>query len=181
MRRAAVVLLLTLVPWGHGLQNLLPTGPPSAAVTAARPDGWTWPVRPARVVHAFDRPAEPWLAGHRGVDLDGRRGSTVRSAGAGTVVFAGSVAGVPVVTVQHADGLRTTYQPVEATVRRGQWVDGGRRIGTLGRVGGHCAPAACLHWGLLRGADYLDPLLLVTPTTVRLLPLANPVFGRSGT
>ena len=44
----------------------------------------------------------------------------------------------------------------------------------LGRLEpGHpgCPVAACLHWGLRRGAVYLDPLLLVRPVRVRLLPL----------
>jgi murein DD-endopeptidase MepM/ murein hydrolase activator NlpD len=124
-------------------------------------------------VHGFDRPEEPWLAGHRGADLAGRAGSAVLAAGDGRVLFAGNVAGVPVVTVEHADGLRTTYQPVEAAVAVGDWVDAGDRIGRLAVDGGHCVPDACLHWGLRRGDDYLDPLLLVTRSTVRLLPLAE--------
>jgi murein DD-endopeptidase MepM/ murein hydrolase activator NlpD len=97
------------------------------------------------------------------------------------VAFVGLVAGVPVVTVAHADGRRTTYQPVEATVRRGQWVEAGEQIGRLGAISGHCRPAACLHWGLLRGSDYLDPLLLVTPVTVRLLRLDDPPTRDTGT
>jgi murein DD-endopeptidase MepM/ murein hydrolase activator NlpD len=75
------------------------------------------------------------------------------------------------VTVAHADGLRTTYQPVTATVRAGDRVDAGDRIGTLDVAGGHCRPDACLHWGLLRASGYLDPMLLLTPVAVRLLPL----------
>src|SRR5256885_253156 len=46
-------------------------------------------------------------------------------------------------------------------------------IGTLvtGRPG--CPVAACLHWGLRRGRDYLDPLLLLHAGRVRLLPLTG--------
>jgi murein DD-endopeptidase MepM/ murein hydrolase activator NlpD len=163
------------------LLGLLPTqagalphpATPALSVAAARSEGWVWPVPSQRVVHGFDLPAQPWLPGHRGVDLAAGRGSSVRSAGAGTVVYAGTVGGVPVVTVAHADGLRTTYQPVTATVRAGDQVDAGGRIGTLAVDRGHCRPRACLHWGLLRGRGYLVGLVLVAPVAVRLLPLAG--------
>jgi murein DD-endopeptidase MepM/ murein hydrolase activator NlpD len=179
MRRTALAVVLALIPLGHAAALAPPPRPvPSAAW--GQPGGWIWPVRPAEVVHAFDRPAEPWLSGHRGVDLAARPGQPVRSAGAGRVLFAGSVGGVPVVTVEHADGLRTTYQPVEATVTEGEPVRTGERIGQLTGDSGHCTPESCLHWGLLRGEDYLDPLLLVLPATVRLLPLGDPLWGDTG-
>jgi hypothetical protein len=34
-----------------------------------------------------------------------------------------------------------------------------------------CPVAACLHWGLRRGEVYLDPLSLLAPPEVRLLPM----------
>ncbi len=92
----------------------------------------------------------------------------------GTVVFAGRVAGRPVVSVDHPDGLRTTYEPVFASVRVGDRLAVGDPIGVL--VGGHagCTGAACLHWGVRRGkVDYLDPLVLVRPPRLRLLPYAG--------
>jgi murein DD-endopeptidase MepM/ murein hydrolase activator NlpD len=87
------------------------------------------------------------------------------------VVFAGMVAGRPVVSIDHANGLRTTYEPVDASVGAGQPVSRGSPIGTLaiGHVG--CPVQACLHWGLRRGETYLDPLGLLRPTRVRLLPM----------
>jgi murein DD-endopeptidase MepM/ murein hydrolase activator NlpD len=141
------------------------------ALVGALP-GWQWPLRPVpdRIVHDFAPPAEPWLPGHRGVDLAGRAGEPVRAAGSGVVSFAGSIAGVGVVAVTSGP-LRTTYQPVRATVHRGDQVAGGEVIGRLSLAGSHCAPAACLHWGLLRGEDYLDPLALLGLEQVRLLPL----------
>jgi hypothetical protein len=64
---------------------------------------------------------------------------------------------------------------VSPSVARGDAVAAGRRIGTLQWHGTHCSPAACLHWGLLRGEQYLDPLMLVdAPRPVRLLPLRAP-------
>jgi murein DD-endopeptidase MepM/ murein hydrolase activator NlpD len=122
------------------------------------------------VVRRFDPPPRPWLPGHRGVDLAASPGAVVRSAGAGVVHFAGTVAGRGVVSVRHANGLRTTYEPVDPLVRAGDQVAAGAAIGTL--AAGHlgCPAAACLHWGLRRGDEYLDPLSLLGRARVRLLP-----------
>jgi hypothetical protein len=66
---------------------------------------------------------------------------------------------------------RTTYEPVTGTARVGTRVDAGDRIGTLESFGSHCWPRSCLHWGLVAGSTYLDPLTLVGNRPVRLLPL----------
>jgi murein DD-endopeptidase MepM/ murein hydrolase activator NlpD len=133
--------------------------------------GYGWPLDGVpTVVRRFDPPPEPWLAGHRGVDLAAAPGAAVRSAGPGTVVFAGMVAGRGVVSVEHPDGLRTTYEPVVATVVTGAAVDRGTHLGVLAPGHAGCAAAACLHWGLRRGDTYLDPLLLLGFARVRLLP-----------
>jgi murein DD-endopeptidase MepM/ murein hydrolase activator NlpD len=81
------------------------------------------------------------------------------------------VAGRGVVSVQHGNGLRTTYEPVEPAVRAGAVVAAGEPIGLL--MAGHagCPAAACLHWGLRDGEVYLDPLALLGFGRVRLLPL----------
>jgi murein DD-endopeptidase MepM/ murein hydrolase activator NlpD len=131
----------------------------------------SWPLTPPSVARGFDPPPHPWLAGHRGVDLAGPAGVPVSSAAPGTVVFAGSVAGRPLVSVAHANGLRTTYEPISPLVRTGQAVPAGAPLGTL--LAGHpgCPAAACLHWGARRGAEYVDPLALLGLRRVRLLPL----------
>ena len=142
------------------------------SVTPAAPV-FVWPLAGAPVVvGAFDPPAEPWLPGHRGVDLAGSIGQRVYAAGAGTVSFAGRVAGTPVVSITHPDGLRTTYEPVATSVRTGNRVAIGTQIGTIDARLSHCpsGPAACLHWGLIRGGVYLDPLMLLGLGQVRLYP-----------
>jgi murein DD-endopeptidase MepM/ murein hydrolase activator NlpD len=103
------------------------------------------------------------------VDLRGTVGQRVRAARAGTVTFAGRLAGRGVVVVSHGD-TRTTYEPVAASVDVGDRVRAGAAIGALELLGSHCLPAACLHWGLLEGERYLDPLTLVGAGPVRLLP-----------
>jgi len=131
----------------------------------------TWPLRPTpEVVHDFEPPAEPWGSGHRGIDLAGTVGQRVHSSLAGTIAFAGHIAGKPVVTVSHGE-TRTTYEPVSSDLDAGDPVSAGRTIGTLELPFSHCFPKACLHWGWLRGETYLDPLDLVSNGRVRLLPL----------
>jgi murein DD-endopeptidase MepM/ murein hydrolase activator NlpD len=97
----------------------------------------------------------------------------VRTALAGTVTFAGRIAGRGVVVVSHGRA-RTTYEPVAAVVTIGDRVSAGAVIGRLELFGSHCFPGWCLHWGLIEGRDhYLDPLTLVGATPVRLLPLGD--------
>jgi len=133
-----------------------------------------WPLRPQpEVVRGFDLPDVTWGSGHRGVDLRSSLGQAVHTALAGRVSFVGVIAGVSVVVVDHG-ALRTTYQPVAASVRVGAELAAGDVIGTLQWFGSHCFPAACLHWGLLEGERYLDPLTIVRgPQPVRLLPLTG--------
>lgn len=151
-----------------------PAAPPGAGV-AAPGARYAWPLlpRPA-VLTAFGAPTNPYAAGHRGVDLAGVVGQPVLAARAGTVVFAGAVAGRGVVAVDHDDGLRTTYEPLTPLVVGGQVVPAGAVLGLL--VAGHpgCAQV-CLHWGVRRDRlTYLDPLVLLAPWRVRLLPWGTP-------
>ena len=159
------------------LGTLVVTAVPTGA---AEPVGWTTPMEPPlRVARGFEPPLARWLAGHRGVDLAAAPDATVRSAGAGLVTFVGLVAGRGVVVVRHVGGfgeVRTTYEPVAASVVAGQAVAAGAPIGRLTAAGGHCRPAWCLHWGLLRNGAYADPLTLLQVTAVRLLPLGAAVL-----
>ncbi|WP_235215412.1 peptidoglycan DD-metalloendopeptidase family protein [Phaeacidiphilus oryzae] len=136
----------------------------------------------AAVLRGFDAPLEAWGPGHRGVDLAAGADAPVRSTLDGVVSFAGPVGGVPVVVVEHpgtgTPSLRSTYEPVVATVAPHARVTAGQVIGRLAAAPGgpgHCgALRGCLHWGLLRGERYLDPLrLLRRARHARLLPLLN--------
>ena len=141
---------------------------------------WDWPLKPATLSAGFDRPAQNWLPGHRGVDLVGQSGDQVLAAGNGVVTFAGLVAGKGVVVIKHGK-LRTTYEPVAASVTVGLRVRVGDVIGTLSAGESHCSPqttVSCLHWGLLQGEKYLNPLSLVQKR-VRLLPKHATVFTRT--
>ncbi|MFF1486284.1 murein hydrolase activator EnvC family protein [Streptomyces sp. NPDC058319] len=144
--------------------------------------GRAWPVgsRPP-VLRGWEPPATPYGPGHRGVDLGAPPGTAVHAVAAGRVSFAGTVAGRGVVSVELAGtdspALRTTYEPVRASVPEGAEVAAGEVIGTVEAAGtaSHCG-SGCLHWGLLRGETYLDPLLLLPPRLLnggpaRLLPV----------
>lgn len=152
---------------------LLGAAAPVPAGTRASETLWRWPllVTP-RVVRRFEPPARDWMPGHRGVDLAAVPGDTVVAAGDGIITFAGPLAGRGVVTVTHANGLRTTYEPVTAGVTVGEHVEAGATIGHLGTGASHCGGyPSCLHWGLRRGDTYLDPLLLLGIGHPVLLPI----------
>jgi murein DD-endopeptidase MepM/ murein hydrolase activator NlpD len=173
--RVLVIVLVAVLLSGPGASAAPPAPAPVApAPVAPAPVAlalWGWPLPGQPVVaRPFEPPPTPYAAGHRGVDLLGAGGGEVLSAGAGVVAFAGMVAGRPVVSVDHAGGLRTTYEPVQPTVAAGQAVARGSPLGSL--LTGHagCPAEACLHWGLRRGETYLDPLVLLRPPRVRLLP-----------
>lgn len=134
------------------------------------PGGRAWPVGPRddpppRVVRSREPPPTPYAAGHRGVDLAATPGDTVRAAANGTVFFTGRIAGRPVLSIaldrSGSPPLRITYEPVDTDVARGDRVTAGEPVGRLGAGPFHCQEG-CLHWGLLRGDAYLDPLSLMT-------------------
>ncbi|TMR07943.1 M23 family metallopeptidase, partial [Nonomuraea zeae] len=151
----AVTVLILAIPTPHA---------------RASPSTWRWPLDgQPRVLRRFAPPPEPWLAGHRGIDLAAPVATRVLAAGQGTVRFAGPVGGKGVVTIDHPDGLRTTYLPVAPSVHRGQPVAEGAELGVIEASATHCQES-CLHWGLLRNTRYLDPLLLLARAPIRLLP-----------
>jgi len=159
----ATVILLAIVA--------VPTG--TARAQGADPGPrFSWPLTPdPPVVRGFEAPADPFGPGHRGVDLGAADGQQVSAAAEGVVVFAGPLAGRGVVSIDHAGGLRTTYEPLTAAVVAGEPVARGAPIGTVTTGHPECAADTCLHWGVRRGEEYLDPLPLVRADTVlRLKP-----------
>jgi murein DD-endopeptidase MepM/ murein hydrolase activator NlpD len=175
--RALHVYLPALTAFG--LLVPVMTGSAAGAPSAARAtSGYVWPLAPPHpVARPFHPPPTPYGRGHRGVDLGAATASPVRAANAGTVVFAGELAGRGVVSIEHSDGLRTTYEPMSATVHRGDRVRPGQPLGLL-RAGHDCRSQrfkVCLHWGARRGKlEYIDPLGLLAGGRVRLLPWREP-------
>ena len=166
------VLVVLVAGLGAGPALATPSGAGADAPVDAAATGFALPVpAPPLILTAFAPPANRYGSGHRGVDLAALPGTAVRAAGAGVVVYAGALAGRGVVSVEHPGGLRTTYEPVTGSVTAGTRVSTGDQIGVLEAGHAGCAPASCLHWGArLPDQVYLDPMSLLAPWRVRLLP-----------
>lgn len=133
------------------------------AVAEAAPC-WQPPVV-APVIDPFRPPACRWCPGNRGIEYSTRPGTSVRAVAAGTVSFAGSVAGTRYVVVVHADGWRATYGDLARTeVGTGDVVVARSVVGVAG---------SRLHFGVRDGSQYLDPTpyLGAWAYRVRLVPL----------
>lgn len=154
---------------------------PGVAAAAEGSEPWTWPLPGHDVRERFNKPASAYGPGHRGVDLAASTGDTVRAVAAGRVAFVGSVAGTPVVTIEHGRE-QSTYQPVSSRMKVGDSVAAGQAIGTLLGSPSHCS-GSCLHLGRVVGEnDYLDPLELLASGRFRLIdphgkPPAPPAGG----
>ncbi|WP_071056824.1 M23 family metallopeptidase [Corynebacterium jeikeium] len=128
----------------------------------------------AQVIRDADIPDAVWEPGHRGVDLQASPGQVIVASRGGSVAFAGVVAGTPVVSISHADGIRTTYEPVVARVRTGQKVRRGEAIGVLADAATlpeYARKSPGLSWGARfegKGRVYIDPMTLLGSVRVRL-------------
>ena len=125
---------------------------------------------PGPVVRTFA--PEGSYGGHWGIDLEAEPGRVVRAAAAGTVSFAGVVAGMRSVTVHHGGGLRTSYSFLSSVMTSPGFVGRGSVVGLTGDDHG----VSALHFSLRIRDRYLDPMLVlrcnaaVPAPGLRLLP-----------
>ncbi len=162
IKRCLYFLLVLALTFGSSAASAS-TGPsqslakPAALSTAA---GWRWPLAgEPKILEPFDKPAQNWLPGHRGVDLGASEGTKVSSPQRGKVTFASTVVDRPVVVIDHGGGFKTSIEPVTATVKVGAMVNAGDQVGTVA-TGAHCS-GRCIHWGVRLEGEYIDPTLLV--------------------
>ena len=113
-----------------------------------------------------------WSKGyHTGVDFPLPTGSAVKSVASGQVVTAGwgGSFGYQVV-IRHADGRYTQYAHLSAiSVKDGQNVDAGQRIGRSGNTGNSTGPH--LHFEVRTGPDFgsdVDPIAYLRAGGVRI-------------
>jgi Peptidase family M23 len=138
---------------------------------------YAWPVQGA-VIRGFEPPPDPYSAGHRGIDIAAPFGSYLLAAQAGVVAFAGWVGGALFISIDHDDGVRTTYSWLSGvSVVRGQVVIKKEFIGWTGH--GHPdVVTPHLHFGARVGETYIDPMLLLEKGSVvgliHLAPLEDP-------
>jgi murein DD-endopeptidase MepM/ murein hydrolase activator NlpD len=124
---------------------------------------WAPPVE-APVTDPFRAPRCEWCPGNRGIEYGPTAGQVVSAVAAGSVEFAGTVAGTRYVVVAHDDGLRATYGRLRTVaVGQGATIRAGQRIGTTGTV---------FYFGLRRGDAPVDPtpFLGVEEWPTRLVP-----------
>jgi murein DD-endopeptidase MepM/ murein hydrolase activator NlpD len=158
---AAALLASFIAIAGFLVPEPLSAGGTALAGTTAPPYGsYRWPVV-GPVIRFFEAPETPYSAGHRGIDIAVPFGTSVHSAAAGTVTFAGWVAGSMFVTVDHGEGIKTSYSFLSGfSVSMGESVKAGQVIGFTGH--GHPDVATPhLHLGARVNGVYVDPLLLL--------------------
>lgn len=145
------LLLRTLIALIVALAAIASADPPRHA--DAR---WAWPIpAPHAIARPFIAPDGPYGPGHRGIDLRSPAGTRIRAPAAGVVHFAGFVVDRPVLSLRHADGVLSSFEPVDAVVAEGERVHRGQVIGTL--LAGHCS-SPCLHLGARIDGEYVNPL-----------------------
>jgi murein DD-endopeptidase MepM/ murein hydrolase activator NlpD len=92
---------------------------------------------------------------HSGVDLPATVGTPVQAAEAGTVAFVGVREPYGnLVVINHSRGRQTRYAHLDRLdVRRGQTVEAGAQIGTVGTTGNPDAPQPHLHFEVRNNSD----------------------------
>lgn len=133
-----------------------PEGPPAAP----HYDTYAWPVQ-GPVLREFEEPPGPYAPGHRGIDIAAAFGTTIVASNDGMVAFAGWVGGSLFISIDHPDGVRTTYSWLSSVaVDEGDAVATGQPIGATGH--GHAElPSPHLHFGARVGTTYVDPMMLL--------------------
>ncbi len=130
-----------------------------------------WPLRRTKIVGRYDAPDQPWLSGHRGVDLLASSQNAILAPADGVISFSGVVAGKSVVTIRHGGSLSdltSTFEPAVAEKKTGTHVSRGERFAHVEGASDHCADQ-CLHWGLKTSdRSYTDPTSKAKPTRIGL-------------
>ena len=158
-----MVQLLTIIAV---LSSLTASGPTMQPLDASRGTaGWAWPVS-GPVLRDFDPPDDPYGSGHRGIDIATLQQTLVMAPAAGRVTFAGPVGGKLFLTIDHGQGLQSTYSWLDSLlVRKGQDVEPGVPVALTGW--GHSgALVPHLHFAVKLDGAYVDPLAYLGPLSV---------------
>lgn len=109
-----------------------------------------------RIVSSFGKTADGGR--NDGINIAAARGRAVRTAASGEVVYADNeIEGYGnLVLLRHGDGWMTAYAHLDKLlVSRGEWVENGQTIGTVGSTGSVSSPQ--LHFEIRKDAKALDP------------------------
>lgn len=116
---------------------------------------FSWPVR-GRVLSAYGAKGDGLF--NDGINIAAARGTTVDAAENGVVAYAGNeVKGMGnLIIIQHSGGWMTVYAHLDSmTVRRGNKVSVGQKIGTVGETGKVDEPQ--LHFEIRKGTKAYNP------------------------
>lgn len=116
---------------------------------------FSWPVR-GRVLSAYGAKGDGLF--NDGINIAAARGTTVGAAENGVVAYAGNeVKGMGnLIIIQHSGGWMTVYAHLDSmTVRRGNKVSVGQKIGTVGETGKVDEPQ--LHFEIRKGTKAYNP------------------------
>lgn len=118
-----------------------------------------WPVRGLLYARFGKKGNEP----HDGIDLAAPLGTPVKTAAAGTVLYAGEQAGYGLIVIlEHAEDLITLYaHNRDLRVKTGQKVRASQVIATVGESGKTSGPH--LHFEVRKKGIPVDPLLHLGP------------------
>jgi murein DD-endopeptidase MepM/ murein hydrolase activator NlpD/predicted small secreted protein len=113
---------------------------------------YTWPVQ-GKIVKGFSG----GKGGHTGINISAAKGTPVKAANNGVVSRTEQIPGYgKVVLVRHQDGIITVYAHLDQiTVKRGDMVKAGQKIGTVGKTGNVKEPQ--LHFKINKGKTPVDP------------------------
>ena len=160
----------------RALGPIILVSPALVGPVAAPADGtdWAWPLPdPHVVVREWQAPSDDYSAGHRGIDIAAPAGSSVIAPESGTVRFAGRVVNRLVLSIEHAGGLVSSYEPVETTLTKGDQVARGQQLGVVASAStSHCTES-CLHLGVRRDGRYISPMLVLEPPARAILLPVN--------
>ena len=130
----------------------------AAKLRASRLAKRSWPAS-GRLTTKFNKKGRYWDTGrHTGVDFKVNVGSTVRAFKYGKVTFAGwdGAYGYKVV-ISHINGLQSVYAHLsKISVKRGQTVEAGKKIGKSGRTGNATGPH--LHFEIIKNGVQVNPV-----------------------
>jgi murein DD-endopeptidase MepM/ murein hydrolase activator NlpD len=142
--------------------------PAPAEIEPGRGGRFLWPVRGA-VVSDFG--SKPGGLQNDGINIAAPRGTAIRAAEAGVVVYAGNeLRGFGnLLLVKHRDGWVTAYAHAEELlVRRGEQVKRGQVIAKVGATGNVSSPQ--LHFEVRKGSRPLNPRDYLGPQTASASP-----------
>ncbi len=142
------------------------------------------PVRGARISSYFTKRRwhpvlHKWKA-HLGVDYAARRGTPVRAAGSGKIIYAARAGSYGnLIKIRHSDGYETRYAHLKSFrrgIHRGKYVKKGQVIAYVGTTGRSTGPH--LHFELRKRGRAINPLQVVQVTTKKLHGKAKKAFMR---